>query len=112
MADAEAQPTATEVEIAPPTAGKRRKLLTILGIVVVAIAVIWGLWYFLTQAGRVHTDNAYVGADSAQVTSLVSGAVTTNSLTGSSTFGGSTALEEVVSWFDGDASEELIKRKD
>lgn len=53
----------------------RRKALRILGIVVVTIAVIWGVWYFLTQAGRVSTDNAYVGADSATVTALVSGPV-------------------------------------
>jgi len=54
---------------------KRKKLLRILAIVVVTVAILWGLWYFLTQAGRVHTDNAYVGADSAQVTALVSGPV-------------------------------------
>jgi membrane fusion protein, multidrug efflux system len=54
---------------------KRKRLLTILGGVVLIAAIIWGLWYFITQAGRVQTDNAYVGADSAQVTSLVSGAV-------------------------------------
>ena len=39
------------------------------------IAALWGIWYFLTQAGRVSTDNAYVGADSAAVTALVSGPV-------------------------------------
>ena len=54
---------------------RRKKLLRILAIVVVTVAILWGLWYFLTQAGRVHTDNAYVGADSAQVTALVSGPV-------------------------------------
>lgn len=54
---------------------KRAKLLRILAIVVITVAILWGLWYFLTQAGRVHTDNAYVGADSAQVTALVSGPV-------------------------------------
>nr|WP_242446180.1 HlyD family efflux transporter periplasmic adaptor subunit [Sphingopyxis lindanitolerans] len=54
---------------------KRRKLLRLLAIAVVSIAVIWGLWYVLTQAGRVSTDNAYVGADSATVTALVSGPV-------------------------------------
>lgn len=63
-------------EAAPEANGaKRKKLLRILAIVVVTIAVLWGFWYFLTQAGRVHTDNAYVGADSAQVTALVSGPV-------------------------------------
>jgi membrane fusion protein (multidrug efflux system) len=55
--------------------GKRKKLFLILGIVVLVAAALWGIWYFLTQAGRVHTDNAYVGADTAQVTPLVAGAV-------------------------------------
>ena len=31
--------------------------------------------YFLFERGRVHTDNAYVGADSAQITPLVAGPV-------------------------------------
>jgi len=54
---------------------KRRKLLRIFAIVVLTVAVIWGIWYFLTQAGRVHTDNAYVGADIAVVTPLISSPV-------------------------------------
>jgi membrane fusion protein (multidrug efflux system) len=66
-------------ESSPPENGeamaKRKKLLRILAIVVVSIAALWGIWYFLTQAGRVSTDNAYVGADSATVTALVSGPV-------------------------------------
>ena len=57
------------------TPSKRARLLRILAVVVVAAAVVGALWYFLTQAGRVSTDNAYVGADTAQVTALVSGAV-------------------------------------
>ncbi len=88
MADAPtAQPTAEptaettaqttgDTPPSPPTAGKRKKLLTILAVVVVVGAILWAIWYFVFEAGRVHTDNAYVGADSAQVTSLVSGAVT------------------------------------
>ena len=84
MADAPtAQPTAEttaqtteDAPPSPPTAGKRKKLLTILAVVVVVGAILWAIWYFVFEAGRVHTDNAYVGADSAQVTSLVSGAVT------------------------------------
>ncbi len=68
----ETSPETTE----PETNGaKRKKLLRILALVVVTIAILWGLWYFLTQAGRVHTDNAYVGADSAQVTALIAGPV-------------------------------------
>ena len=54
---------------------KRQKFLRIFLIALVMIAAVWGIWYFFTQAGRVHTDNAYVGADSAVVTPLVSGAV-------------------------------------
>ena len=55
--------------------GKRARLLRILGIVVLVAALLWGVWYYLTQAGRVETDNAYVGADTAQVTALISGPV-------------------------------------
>src|SRR3546814_16213101 len=64
-----------ETTDAQPNGAKRKKLLRILAIVVVTVAILWGVWYFLTQAGRVHTDNAYVGADSAQVTALASGPV-------------------------------------
>lgn len=73
---AEANPAQLDLDHpAPPTAGKRKKLLTILAVVVLVIACVVGVWYFLTQAGRVSTDNAYVGADSAQITALVSGPV-------------------------------------
>lgn len=70
---------ATEAEALPATdearGAKRNKMLRILALVVLVVALIWGAWYFLTQSGRVHTDNAYVGADSAVVTALVSGPV-------------------------------------
>ncbi|MHA4838774.1 HlyD family secretion protein [Sphingopyxis sp. MSC1_008] len=76
MADETAAAATPAPEPTPEVNGaKRKKLLRILAIVVVTVGVLWGLWYFLTQAGRVHTDNAYVGADSAQVTALVSGPV-------------------------------------
>jgi membrane fusion protein (multidrug efflux system) len=81
MADETAATETGAPQPAPDTAGaeangaKRKKLLRILAIVVVTVGVLWGLWYFLTQAGRVHTDNAYVGADSAQVTALIAGPV-------------------------------------
>jgi len=70
---------ATETEALSATdearGAKRNKMLRILALVVLVAALIWGAWYFLTQSGRVHTDNAYVGADSAVVTALVSGPV-------------------------------------
>ena len=54
---------------------KRKTMLTRLAIVVVVIAALWGVWYYFTQAGLVKTDNAYVNAETAQVTPLVAGAV-------------------------------------
>ncbi|MDB5723527.1 MAG: efflux pump rane protein [Novosphingobium sp.] len=51
---------------------QRRTWLTRLAIVVVAIAVIWGLWYFLIGRNHVSTDNAYVNAEVAQITPLIS----------------------------------------
>jgi membrane fusion protein (multidrug efflux system) len=53
----------------------RRKLFIILGVIVLAAALIWFVWHWITQSGRVSTDNAYVGADTAQVTPLVAGNV-------------------------------------
>jgi membrane fusion protein (multidrug efflux system) len=54
---------------------RRRRLLTWLAIAVVVGAVLYGL-YALMFAGRtVATDNAYVGAEVAQVTPLVAGPV-------------------------------------
>lgn len=80
MADASTVDDAAAADDAPAMTdaertAKRKRLFRLLGLAVLAIAVAWGLWYFLTQAGRVHTDNAYVGADSAQVTALISGPV-------------------------------------
>lgn len=54
---------------------RRFRWLGILALVLVAVAIIWGIWFFLTQAGRVSTDNAYVGADTAQVTPLIAAPV-------------------------------------
>ena len=56
---------------------RRRKWLTLLAAVVVGIALIFTLYHFLIGVRHVSTDNAYVGADTAQITPLVSGAVET-----------------------------------
>ena len=53
----------------------RGRLFTILGIAVAGVAVLYALYFFLFASHFVSTDDAYVGADSAQVTPLVSGAV-------------------------------------
>jgi len=71
MADTAASP-------AQPSAkpnGNRRQLLTGLAVVVVIGIVIWALYAFFIGAHHVETDNAYVGAEVAQVTPLVSGPV-------------------------------------
>jgi len=69
-----AVPAALADDEASPLA-KRKTMLTRLAYVVVVIAALWGVWYYFTQAGLVKTDNAYVNAETAQVTPLVAGAV-------------------------------------
>ncbi len=64
-----------ETLAATDRSGQRKRLFSILAAVVVGAAILFGAWYLLTQAGRIHTDNAYVGADSAVVTALVAGPV-------------------------------------
>ncbi len=76
MADAHpSDMVATDMDRPVDQTAKRKRLFTILAVVVVIAALAYGVWYVLTQAGRVHTDNAYVGADSAVVTALVAGPV-------------------------------------
>ncbi len=54
---------------------QRTRLFTILGGVVFFAAIVWFLYWFFVLSHYVSTDNAYVGADVAQVTPLVAGAV-------------------------------------
>ncbi len=75
--------TLTKPSVAPYSAAlgvaaaktRRRRLLTWLAIGVVAAAVLFGVWWLLTSGKSVETDNAYVGADVAQVTPLIAGPV-------------------------------------
>lgn len=62
---------------ASPSAAQRRRrnLLALLAAVVVAGLLIWGVYWLLVSSRSVSTDNAYVGADTAQVTPLVPGQV-------------------------------------
>lgn len=73
-ADSPIEPVRQDTPAATPS--KRKRLLTVLAIVVVIGLVVWLAWYLLVGSTRVTTDNAYVGADVAQVTPLVAGAVT------------------------------------
>lgn len=60
---------------APSVSARRRRLFSILGAVILAAAVLWGLYWVLIGSRHVSTDNAYVGADTAQVTALVAGPI-------------------------------------
>ncbi len=68
--------TATAVPPVPKARpSQRRRLLTLLGIAVAVILVLWGAYQLLVGSRYVSTDNAYVGADTAEVTPLVAGPV-------------------------------------
>jgi membrane fusion protein (multidrug efflux system) len=74
-ADASAE-TAVAVRTAPPAgSSKRRTLFAGLAAVVLLGAAGYGAYYVLVGSRQVETDNAYVNADVAQVTPLVSGPV-------------------------------------
>jgi len=53
----------------------RRRLFSILGLILVALAVLTFLYWFLVGQNHVTTDNAYVGADSAELTPQTAGQV-------------------------------------
>jgi membrane fusion protein (multidrug efflux system) len=72
---ARVRPSAPTAARAPRTSDLRRRLLALLGAVVVLGAVAYGLYWFLVASHYESTDNAYVGADVAQVTPLISGQV-------------------------------------
>ena len=57
-------------------AARKKKRLKVLLALVAAKVAIGGGWYMLHDTGHVTTDNAYVNADSAQVTPLIAAAVT------------------------------------
>ncbi|MFB0873604.1 MULTISPECIES: EmrA/EmrK family multidrug efflux transporter periplasmic adaptor subunit [unclassified Sphingobium] len=56
-------------------ASARRTWLIRLGMAVMVIGLLWGAWYLLFGRNHVSTDNAYVNAEMAQVTPLVSAQV-------------------------------------
>jgi membrane fusion protein (multidrug efflux system) len=70
-----ARPPAPAATAALAAKATRRRLLIWLAIAVVAGAVLFGIFWLLTSGKSVSTDNAYVGADVAQVTPLIAGPV-------------------------------------
>jgi membrane fusion protein (multidrug efflux system) len=83
MADDQAGPPSaasdkTKTAAAPAAAAKpsnRGRLFAFLGIGLVAVVALYGVYYVLVASHYVSTEDAYVGADVAQVTPLVSGPV-------------------------------------
>ncbi len=67
------EPTAAETAAVAQTADPRRKKVMI-GLAA-GLLLAGGGWYMLHDTGHVSTDNAYVSAESAQVTPLISAAV-------------------------------------
>ena len=61
--------------VQPGNNPKRAKALRTLALVVVAAAVLAAGWWAIFARGRVETDNAYVGGDTAQVTPQLAGTV-------------------------------------
>ena len=66
---------ASEVEHDVTMKSKRKKALSIVALIVLVVAIIYLIWSFIFSH-TVSTDNAYVGAESAEITSMVSGQVT------------------------------------
>jgi membrane fusion protein (multidrug efflux system) len=70
-----AGPTATAPPPPPRRGSSRQRLFIILGLVVLAAAILYGLYWLLVASHHVSTDDAYVNADVADVTPLVSGPI-------------------------------------
>src|SRR4051794_20316020 len=85
MYDSEEQPAEAEAAAetqtpapvaAPPVApGNRRRLFALLGGTVALAAAVFGGWTLIEGGRHVKTDNAYVDAQTAQVTPLTAAAV-------------------------------------
>lgn len=72
MADADTTPQEDAADgKAEARQSARKTWLIRLGIVVIVVAALWALYYFLVGRNHVSTDNAYVNAEMAQVTPLV-----------------------------------------
>src|ERR1044072_8473449 len=57
------------------TTKKRKKLFLVFGLVVLQLGAAYYGYEWIANGGRIETDNAYVGADTASITPLVTGHV-------------------------------------
>ncbi|AOF97876.1 EmrA/EmrK family multidrug efflux transporter periplasmic adaptor subunit [Sphingobium sp. RAC03] len=72
MADATPELTAPTDEPQADRSSARKTWLTRLALAVVVAGLLWTAWYVLVGRNHVSTDNAYVNAEMAQVTPLIS----------------------------------------
>ncbi len=75
MFDSEASADQAQAASQKAAGAKRKKLFAGLAAVIVVAGAGYGAYYALVGSHHVETDNAYVGADTAQVTPLVGGPV-------------------------------------
>jgi len=75
MAEASPEPPVAVTEDADPRLAARRKWLRRIAAVVVGAALAWGVYYLLIGRNYESTDNAYVNAEVAQVTPMISATV-------------------------------------
>ncbi|MFC2995742.1 HlyD family efflux transporter periplasmic adaptor subunit [Acinetobacter sichuanensis] len=69
-----ASPNETPSQADDEAKQKRKKMLKIFALLVLVIGILYALWTFFF-GNKVETDNAYVGAETAEITSMVSGQV-------------------------------------
>jgi membrane fusion protein (multidrug efflux system) len=77
MSELPTEPLVPAGEVAAPDGlkARRKRWFGIFAIVLIVAAILFGIYWFVAKSGRVSTDNAYVGADTAVVTPLVAGPV-------------------------------------
>ena len=68
-------PSNTAPHSPPKANAARRRAFAILGLVIVAVALAWFVYWALIGRNEVLTDNAYVNADTAEITPMVAGQV-------------------------------------
>ncbi|CAN7347208.1 HlyD family secretion protein [Phenylobacterium sp. LjRoot219] len=66
---------AAPADKAKATAARRKRLFSLLAAAILVIAVLWFAYWLLIGSRKVTTEDAYVGADSAQVTAQVAGPI-------------------------------------
>lgn len=60
---------------AEPANGHRRKILTVIALVFIAIGLLWGLYWFMVLSKREDTDDAYVNGNKVVISAQISGTV-------------------------------------